>query len=221
MELEQLHFRKAMKMKKAVIFLGGIIEDYTKFKFLDNNDYTFYCADSGAKHAKIFKLIPKFIIGDFDSIDKETLNYYEGKTEFITYPPEKDFTDGELLIDKIYKVYDEIIVLGALGGEYHHSLGNIFLLQKYPKLVLINEYEKFFFLKDRNLFTNENNKTISFIPLDKENILSLEGFKYNLDNKYIRRGDTVTLSNIIVEEEAIATVVKGSFIGIIRETTQA
>lgn len=203
-------------MKKAIIFLGGVIEDYSKFNFITNDDYHIFCADSGAKHAMALNLKPKFIIGDFDSIDKNTMDFFKGKTEFIDYPPEKDFTDGELLIEKIYNKYDEILVLGALGGEYHHTLGNILLLQKYPKLILINENEEFFFLKNINTFINKKNLTISFIALDKENILSLEGFKYNLDNKFISRGDTITLSNIIVEDKALATVIKGSFIGIIK-----
>ncbi len=203
-------------MKKAIIFLGGVIEDYSKFDFITNDDYHIFCADSGAKYAMALNLKPKFIIGDFDSIDKNTMDFFKGRTEFIDYPPEKDFTDGELLIEKIYNKYDEILVLGALGGEYHHTLGNILLLQKYPKLILINENEKFFFLKNINTFINKKNLTISFIALDKENILSLEGFKYNLDNKFISRGDTITLSNIIVEDKALATVIKGSFIGIIK-----
>lgn len=203
-------------MKKAIIFLGGVIEDYSKLSYLDNINYHIFCADSGAKHAMALNLNPKFIIGDFDSIDKNTMDFFKGKTEFIDYPPEKDFTDGELLIEKIYKEYVEILVFGALGGEYHHTLGNILLLQKYPKLILINENEEFFFLKNINAFINKINLTMSFIALDKENILSLEGFKYNLNKKFISRGDTITLSNIVVEEKALATVIKGSFIGIIK-----
>lgn len=212
--------QKGYQVKRAILFLGGIIDDYSKFNFASNENYHVYCADSGAKHAMILNLLPKFIIGDFDSIDKKTLEFFKGKTEFISFPPEKDFTDGELLIEKIYKDYDDILVLGGLGGEYHHTLGNILLLQKYPKLTLANENEELFLLKSENSFMDKKNFTISFIALDKENILSLKGFKYNLDNKLIRRGDTITLSNVIVEENAIATVTKGSFIGIIKQNKE-
>ena len=31
-------------MKKAIIFLGGVIEDYSKLSYLDNINYHIFCA---------------------------------------------------------------------------------------------------------------------------------------------------------------------------------
>ena len=205
-------------MKKAIVFLGGVIENYFELHTLKEKKYDIFCADGGAKHAKIIGLIPNMILGDFDSIDKTTKEFFQGKCEFVEFPKDKDFTDGELLIEKIYDKYDEICVLGAFGGEHHHLLGNIFLLEKFPKLRLINDFEEIFYVQKETVFTEKIDYTVSFIPLDKSNIISLTGFRYNLNEHLIKRGDSTTLSNIIDENIAIAQVKSGSFLGIIQRS---
>lgn len=203
-------------MNKAIVFFGGIIENYFELKKLNDKDYDIFCADGGAKHAKILNLIPKFIIGDFDSIDNHTKDFFKDKTRFLKFSSEKDFTDGELLLNEIYDKYDDICILGAFGGEHHHLLGNIFLLEKFPKIKLINDFEEISYLNETMIFSNKKDFNISFIPLDKINVLNLRGFKYNLTNATIKRGDTITLSNVISENIAFAEVIQGSFIAILQ-----
>lgn len=205
-------------MKKAIVFFGGVIENYFELNKLKEKNYDIFCADGGAKHAKILGLIPKIILGDFDSIDKTTKDFFTGKSEFINYPKEKDFTDGELIIEKIYNDYDEISVLGAFGGEHHHLLGNIFLLEKFPKIKLLNDFEEIFYLNKSTIFSDKKDFIISFIPLDKSNVITLKGFRYNLQEQFIKRGDSTTLSNVFVENIAIAEVISGSFLGILQRS---
>lgn len=203
-------------MKKAIAFFGGVIENYFEINKIDLSNYDIFCADSGAEHAKALNLIPKFIIGDFDSIDFVTKNYYYGKTEFIHYSKDKDYTDGELLIKKIYELYDEIYILGAFGGSTYHLLGNILLLEKYPKLRLINDFEEIFYMENIYIFSQKKDIKVSFIPLDKDNNITLKGFKFNLDKKEIARGDSLTLSNTITEDIAVADIHSGSFIVVLQ-----
>lgn len=202
-------------MKKAVIILSGIINNISELAKLNIEEFDVYCADGGANYAREAKLVPKMILGDLDSISNETLEFYTGKTEFKKFPKEKDFTDGELIIEEIYNLYDKIYVFGALGGLHHHLLGNIMLLEKYRKIELIDLNEKIFFLEKSHEFTNKENFLVSFIPLDSENILTLKGFMYPLNSKLIKRGESITLSNIINEKSAVASIEKGSFLCII------
>ena len=79
------------------------------------------CADGGLKHAKV---APVAVIGDFDSLsDKpENLNY-------VSYPVEKNATDGQLAIDFAKEHgYDAVTIYGALKGKPDHVLGNLGLL---------------------------------------------------------------------------------------------
>ena len=50
---------------------------------------------------------------------------------------------------------------------------------------------------------------ISFIPLNGEVILSLDGFKYNLYHEQLEVGSTLTISNEIVDNVATVRVEKG------------
>lgn len=204
-------------MKKAIVFLGGEIHNYRKLKNYDFTNYDIFCADSGAMHTKKLNLIPNFILGDFDSIDTETLNFYKNKTEFINYPIEKNFTDGELVINKIYDSYEKILILGGLGGVHSHLFGNIFLLEKYPRIKFIGENEEIFKVNNFFEFSNLPNVKVSFIPLDSVNVISLSGFKYNLNNELVNRGDTLTLGNYINEPLAKCDVSKGNFICIVEK----
>ena len=39
-----------------------------------------------------------FLLGDYDSVDKDVLDRYKSNTEFEIYPKEKDYTDTHLAI---------------------------------------------------------------------------------------------------------------------------
>lgn len=203
-------------MKKAIVFFSGVIENYFEIKKVNLNDYDIYCADGGAEHAKALNLLPKLIIGDFDSIKPSTKEYFINKTEFLEFSKDKDFTDGELLLKHIHDSYEEIYVLGAFGGSLYHLLGNVFLLEKYPKVRLINDFEEVFYIKDTYIFSEKKDIKVSFIPIDKENKISLKGFKFDLSEKPVKRGDSLTLSNTITESIAVAEIHSGSFIAVVQ-----
>ncbi|MEJ7405454.1 thiamine diphosphokinase, partial [Staphylococcus epidermidis] len=51
---------------------------------------------------------------------------------------------------------------------------------------------------------------ISFIPLNDEVIISLEGFKYNLSHEHLESGSTLTISNEVTTNVAKVNVEKGT-----------
>ena len=76
-------------------------------------------------------MIPDYILGDFDSIDKKVLEKY--KTQKITIyelKPEKDFTDTEEAINLAIKLKSsEFVIIGAIGTRIDHVLANINVLK--------------------------------------------------------------------------------------------
>ncbi|TKW75030.1 MAG: thiamine diphosphokinase, partial [Staphylococcus hominis] len=50
---------------------------------------------------------------------------------------------------------------------------------------------------------------VSFIPVNGEVILSLSGFKYNLNHQHLEIGSTLTISNEVNRSMAIIEVEKG------------
>lgn len=86
-------------------------------------------ADGGTRHAVALGWPVHCLIGDMDSIKPELLNSLEN-TEIIRHPTSKDEIDFELALNLARKKgYANIIVLGALGGRWDMTFGNLFLPQ--------------------------------------------------------------------------------------------
>ena len=208
-------------MKIAYLFLNGELRGNKNFylDFIKNNKGDIYCADGGANICYELDLIPKEIYGDLDSIKNNVKEFYQKKNvNFIKFKVEKDYTDSELVLNEIQDKYDLIYCIGGLGGSIDHELTNINLLEKYSNLIFISEKEKIFKMDANYKFNNMINTKVSFIIFsDKVEALTLKGFKYNVENLNIKKGETRCISNIIIEKESEISIKSGSIICVIKE----
>ena len=125
-------------MSKCFIFAGGELGEIKKCD-IEEGSYII-CADSGLCHAQKLEIAPDVILGDFDSYKGE-LNY---DVEIIRCSPQKDDTDTLMAVKlAISRGYDDIIILGALGGRFDHTIANIQTL-KYAIEHNVIDYEKHF-----------------------------------------------------------------------------
>lgn len=205
--------------EKAIIFLSGEINleaDY--YKNIKYIEYDIYCADGGANYTYNLDLIPKLILGDLDSIKEEVISHYKNLgIKFEKFPASKNFTDGELILEKITNKYKEVLVLGGLGGRTDHFLTNLNLLEKYKNIKYEDENEVIFWVKKEVEINNQEGKTISFIPLTPITELTLEGFVYPLNKINISRSSSLCMSNVIKEKNVRIKYTNGSIIGIIQK----
>lgn len=190
-----------MKKKKAYVFLsgeaGGSIEYYKNL--IEGEDI--YCGDGGANLVDELGLYPKEIWGDMDSVREEVLRKFQERgTQVKKFPADKDFTDGELILEYVSsKDYDEIHVIGGFGGRIDHSLTNTNLLFKYKRVKFITEREEVFALDNSAELDYPLETTISFVPFtDEVTELTLCGFKFPLDNYTLKRGESICMSNVIL-----------------------
>ena len=208
-------------MKFAYIFFNGkLLGNVEYFKnFFMQNKGDIFCADGGANLCYELNLIPNEIWGDLDSIYKDILNFYEKKNVIIKkFPKDKDFTDSELILNYIKeKSYDKIYCIGAFGGDIDHELTNINLMFKYDNLFLLKENEMLFKVEREFEFKNLLNTKISFIPFSEEiKNLKLEGFKYNIENITLKKGDSLCMSNIIQSNSAKINFDEGKILCVIK-----
>ena len=124
---------------KAIVFLNG---EYTySQEFIDSlfdENTVLFCADGGANYAYKYRKKPSYIIGDLDSIDNSVLEYFKSQNINIQkYNPEKDYTDFELILQKIDEMekksdskFAAINILGALGKRTDLTLNNLFLMER-------------------------------------------------------------------------------------------
>ena len=166
-------------MKSIMIIGGG--EDYSENKILEyykNCDYLIVC-DEGLNIADKLSIKPDLIIGDMDSVDSKLLLKYDN-CEIEKFPPEKDFTDSELAINKAVSFFPEKITLFAMTGSYiDHSILNIINLRNFESNIsLITANSEITIIKFSKTISGKKNRRFSLIPLTEIKNLKMNECKY-------------------------------------------
>ncbi|MEB7675680.1 thiamine diphosphokinase [Staphylococcus saprophyticus] len=164
-------------------------------------------------------ITPQFAVGDFDSISDSERNFIQQQIEINPYNSEKDDTDLALGIDQAVKRgYRNIDVYGATGGRLDHFMGALQILEKpeYTKMniniKLIDDTNEIQFIQKGqiNVTYSEQFPYISFIPVIYPTVISLKGFKYNLQNETLKLGSTLTISNELSQSCGNIEIIEGS-----------
>src|SRR3990170_548214 len=116
---------------KAIIIAGGTPPSKKLITKETTRSSIIIAADSGANCLWKYKIVPDYLIGDFDSINSKALNFLANKNIPIErYPCNKDLTDAQLALKKSLQLKaKKIIFLGCLGGKrIDHLLGAFGLL---------------------------------------------------------------------------------------------
>lgn len=191
-------------MQRVCIVAGGpenLLPDLSEY---DKQGTQWVGVDKGTVYLLKRGIMPQEAFGDFDSITVEEKGIIQRKASHIhVYQSEKDQTDLEIAVDwALSQLPMELLLFGISGGRMDHALGNIQLLLKSiktnTKMVLIDKQNRIQMFPPGS-YTIENDpakKYISFLPFT-ENVrgLTLEGFKYSLDNMHIELGSTLCISN--------------------------
>lgn len=204
-------------MSTLIVTGGNINTEFLKETLEKTEFETIIAADKGLEALNKINVMPNYIIGDFDSVNKTTLNQYENKNIEITYlKPEKDFTDTHMAIKlAIEKRAKHITIIGATGTRMDHTLANIHVLnealQNNVPTEIINENNRIMLINRKaKLIKNTNYKYVSIIPLTtKITGVTLKGFKYNIENATINLGESIGVSNEQIEQEALIEIKEG------------
>lgn len=180
-------------------------------------------SDGGYRTAKKMGLNIDALIGDFDSITSEDLKEAKKKgIKIISFPTDKDKTDGELTVDYAISLGSkEIVILGSFKEELDHALGNLFLLFKVDKVgiisKLITQLYEIELINSEKEYIGKVNQELSLIPVsDTVEGLNIEGSKYNLKNVKVEMGQTLTLRNVIIDQNAKVYLKKGKVLSILK-----
>lgn len=202
-------------MKRVIIVSGGKHPGEALFNSLYDSSTKVIGADSGAEFLKKNGIMPDLLLGDFDSIQEETLIYFEGKTRIIRYDAEKDFTDTEAAYEEALKLLpDEIYFLGCTGSRLDHFIGNLSLLEKAMKqgieAYLMDDHNKIFFMDRPGFIRKDFGDYISFQAFrGPVTGFGVEGVKYPLWDYELHMGDPRNVSNEFLDERAEVTFKEG------------
>jgi thiamine pyrophosphokinase len=204
-------------MKRALILANGKPPSKKLFKkYLPSAD-VFICADGGANTAARLKSKPHLIIGDLDSVSKETLHKFRDVE--VKHLKGQNSTDLEkALAAAIRKRCSDIIVLGATGGRLDHAIGNISALSKYSRQAIIkfidDSGELIPIIHALNLDVPIGT-TISLLPISRCSGIVTKGLKWNLKNNSLQLGIRESTSNIVISSQVTIKVKRGNLIAFI------
>ena len=213
-------------MNTLIVSGGEINLDFLYKYYNDNKNSTSIAVDKGLNALHELNILPNHIVGDFDSINKETLSLYSNNPNIVIhkYNPEKDYTDTDIAIKLAIDLNSSCInIIGGFGNRIDHLLANIhilmhglnanipcYLLDECNKVYLINTTTEIYKSKAYG-------KYISLIPLTNSvNGLTLTGFKYPLNNYTLPIGVSLGISNEIIDD--ISTILLSNGILVVIES---
>lgn len=183
---------------RAVIILGNI-------ENINNNilkDSYIIGVDKGAYLAYKKRIRLDIAIGDFDSINEVEYNNLCSYTKIIKLNSIKDSTDTNEAI-KLCKNYDEIIILGGITGKrIEHFYANYLELVNNKKLSMMDD-NSYIITSSNDVIPNNNYKYVSIFSITPYSIITLTGFKYNLNNYKLTNTDPLCISNEIINNPII------------------
>lgn len=178
--------------------------------------------DRGLEALYQLKIIPNHIVGDFDSVSAEILEFYKTQSQitFHTFNSEKDNTDTDIALQlAIGLKSSKITIMGALGKRMDHALANIHILKNALEAnipcQIIDEHNRIYLI-NRSIQLEKNKvygKYVSLIPLTSTvEGLTLTGFKYPLNDYTLPIGTSLGISNEIITDTAHIEMKKGILI---------
>lgn len=204
---------------KILIITGGFIdEEFLKSLVLKEKYSMIFAADRGLLAADNLKILPDFILGDFDSVMPDILDKYRNKSIPIkTFPSMKDKSDTQIAFEWALKHNpSDIDMVGATGSRMDHTMANIELLlmalQKKVNARILDSYNRIYLKADNFVIKKDkqHGDFISLLPFTHQvKGLKLQGFKYPLDGITLTTGSSLGISNEIVDDEGKVEFEKG------------
>ena len=201
-------------MKYLIVSGGEVKEGFLTWIVKNGGFDVILAADAGMEALYRDHILRDIIVGDFDSVNPDTLEYFHDKEqiEVCMLNPEKDDTDTEYAIR-------EIVVIGATGTRIDHVLGNISLLgiglEEQIKISLVDEHNRIRMINQPLTIrkAEQYGKYVSLIPFSEKVCgVTLRGLKYPLTDYTMGGFNSLGISNEIVSDEATISFSSGELI---------
>ncbi len=188
-------------MSRFVILLGG---DLVVTPRLEKQiaGARIIAADSGIRHATALGVVPEVWVGDFDSTSPELATRYDD-VKRVTYPSDKDTTDGEIALETAFDLgATSLVVAGAFGGTradhgFQILAAAIAMRPRAEAILLTSGLEEAIpIVPGRALDADLPPGTLfSILAFSDLAGLTLEGAKWNLKRCDVPFGSSLVISN--------------------------
>ena len=209
--------------KRTVIVSGGILEKEFVLPILQSEETEFIIGvDKGLQFLYENEIKPDYIVGDFDSVPREIVEYYrtEENVPIREFNPVKDASDTEIALRLCLGLRrKEIYILGGTGNRIDHLWANIqclnIALAAGSEAMILDSHNRIRILEHGITLTRAEafGKYFSVFPLELPvEDFSISGAKYPLQNHLLSAGDSLCVSNEFAEDEVNISFVCGKVI---------
>lgn len=179
---------------------------------LDRRDNWFVvAADSGLESALRYGITPDVAIGDMDSISDQRLLDRLSNVIVEQYPADKDHTDTELALNRVWQTgIEHVTILGGGGGRLDHLLAIIRLFDR-PRVPQrwITANEDVVFIENAVDLSRAYGETISVFPVGRGPwVTQSSGLRWELTDLEWLYGD-IGISNRVVSDQCRIEVLSG------------
>ncbi|MBR5509847.1 MAG: thiamine diphosphokinase [Lachnospiraceae bacterium] len=211
-------------MINTLIISGGNIEKQLAFEVLKQPFEHMIAVDGGLRFCYEQGIVPTRIVGDFDTLEADILDWYKQHTEIEIreFHPVKDSTDTQIAVELSLELQSEsITILGGTGTRLDHVFGNVqtmyLALEKNVPCQMLDPHNRIQLIKGRYCIKKKEQygDYFSLIPLTTDVTgVTIRGAKYPLEQHSfsVLGSGSLGVSNEIVDEQAEIEIGKGIMI---------
>jgi thiamine pyrophosphokinase len=196
-------------------------------EFFDFHEDDFIiCADGGYSHACTEDIQADVLIGDFDSLNYDSLenSHLKNGCRILRQKVEKNYTDTMICLKYgINQGYNDFYILGGLGGRLDHTVANLQLMS-----YAVDIGKSIWILDGKNCTTLRNPGSITIQKLDGYKIsllsysevcdgINTQGVKFQLTNGRLNHSCAIGVSNEFIDSKAIISHKSGKLLIILSQ----
>src|SRR5581483_11586233 len=209
-----------MATNTAVLIVAGEAPGLERAREVALDAKLVVAADRGAEYALAWGLRCDAIVGDLDSIAKETLEYFDAMGTEIVRMIDQDRNDFEKsLAWLLLRFTGEVRILGMTGRRTDHTLANFSVMLRYAdefeRLVAFEETAEHWFLTEARSDCEiecPTKTTISLTPFGIAEGITTENLRYLLDRNTLEFGIREGLSNVSIGNPVRISIERGALL---------
>lgn len=208
--------KKSARFEKALIICNGESPGRRPVQKLARHSDVIVAADGGANVARSLGIRPDVIIGDLDSITKQTTRYFS--TSQLIHISRQDNTDIEKALDFLRDSgIRKVAIVAATGKRIDHTLGNLSVIWNYTSSIEIRFVGDAWYavpVGKKRIFRAPAGTIISLLPFGACTGITLRGLRFPLTNASMMVGE-IGVSNVVEKSPFTVEVKKGNMLMIV------
>ncbi len=177
-----------------------------------------FCVDKGIELCRACAIVPRFLIGDFDSADDSAVAWARANGIPVEqYPVDKDLTDTQLALRRATELFGEHVALvtGCFGGRFDHMFSTAFTCAAIERrVVLADEREIIFFVKGSESVDVQFSReplALSLLPMSTTCAgVTIKNVRWELDGATLIQALPYAVSNRVTDDRISVGVERGT-----------